>query len=517
MSWGLALYRLLRRPAAYSWVPLAVAASMASTWLAAVVLFVVGDIPGSGPIPSIYISFATLIGILVGQAVRELLHCPFSWGLPGLRRRLLPGALAVGLVVTLFAREIFTAVLAVFLLIAGLFFRVSSGAGDVWRSFPPFSLGLAAVTFMTFWIGVRPSVLNVVFVLLPVAAVSPWLFPWVSEHALSTIVVTAPLTVFLVRQTFGVAAARRQPFLFTRPLSGAAWSRGTTKVRSTGAQRARRTRRRGAVWGTTPLGNSTRRWIYAGWYENHGAAGRLVGALTVLIPAGAIAMFTGYLVATMFAAPSLWFTEGFGRWFLVPSSVVMAMRSIVIGSSILGIPLAVLALAYGSISLRRAVLYPRPRSELATVEYFGSLAETAVVTGLITAFLAGSWMVLVFLDYGFGGFDRWPPQVGREYGWLLALMRVLAAIVIAAPLVQYYRLCHIRAPQSPSPVAQLLTVFLLSAVITAAATMLALGSLRSLARQPLIVHVAIFATAALMTQYLYRRSLERYFARADLV
>jgi len=517
MRWGFALYRLLRRPAAYAWVPLSAAASMASTWLAAIVLFLVGDMPGSGPVPAVYISFATLIGVLVGQAVRELLHCPFSWGLPDLRRRMLPAALALGLVVALLAREIFTAVIGGSFLLVGLVSRVATSPLDIWRSFPPFSLGLAAVIFMAFWIGVRPSVLNIVFVLLPAAALSPWLLPWVAGHALITLAITTPLTMLLIRDTFGVAAARRQPFLPTRPLSGAAWSRGAVKAPAAGAGRVRRARRRGSMWGAAKLGDSMRGWIHAGWYENHGGGGQTVGALTVLIPAAAMMLFLGYLVATMIAAPRLWFTEGYGRWFLVPSSVVMAIRSIIIGSSLLGIPLAIFALSYGSISLRRPVLYPRSRRELADVEYFSSLAETAAVTGLVTAFIAGFWMLLVFLGFGARGFDRWPPQVGSEYGWLLALLRVLAVIVITAPIAQYYRLRHIRSPRARSPVAQLLAVFIITAVITAGGIMLAMNTLSLLAHRPLVLHLAVFATSALITQYLYRRALERYFARADLV
>ena len=101
MSGGGALFRLLLRPAALAWVPLSMLVSVVV--FAAVALFweiITGPYP---PFPRpewvhmVVWLFPALIGLLVGQAIKELQHCYFSWALPALRRRLLPGAVVIGL------------------------------------------------------------------------------------------------------------------------------------------------------------------------------------------------------------------------------------------------------------------------------------------------------------------------------------------------------------------------------------------------------------------------------------
>jgi len=518
MDWGAALFLLLRRPAAYSWVPLAGFASLVSVWLVAVWLFVIDARPGDGPAAPVYLSFATLIGLLVGQSIRELQHCQFSWGLPGLRKRLMPGAIVLGLVVSLFAREIFALMLRALF----VFVELLGGPGDdlfsIWRTFPPFSIGVVAVAFLGYWIGVRPSVANTLGVLLPAMLMSPWLSVLVAPNPLLAAAVTLPLSVFLIHDTFSVTAARQRPFLPTRPLSGVGWSRRAVRARGEQRPAGRRARSaRAGSWPTAKLGSSIPRWVRAGWYENHGWEGRLIGTLSVLVPASALAVLAAQLVTTMFAAPELWFTHGYGRLWEIPSSVYMAISSIVIGSTLLGVPLSVYTLAYAGISLRRPVLYPRSRSDQAEFEYWSGLVEAIAVTGFVAAVLFGLWISLVFLDYGVSGFNRWPAQVGSRFGWVLAVLRVLAVVFIAAPITQYYRLRHIRALGARSPVAQLLTVFALAAVIGVGGTMLSMQSLAALERYPLVLHVAVFATAAMIMQYLYRRAVHRHFAMTDLV
>ena len=516
---GAALFRLLRRPAAFAWLPLAAFASLAALVLLLVLMALFDQPPRRDQLVVILITLAALIGVLVGQSIRELQHCRFSWALPRLRARLLPGAVAIGLFVAVFAREILAVTLWLLLAAPMALFGNVEPFFALWHSLPSPTPATVAVTLLAFWIGVRPSAVNLIGVMAPMSVLSPLLAQVTPDGSILLALATAPLTLFLIHDTFSVAAARRRPFMPTRSLTGAPWGRGPAGHRGQPAPgRAwRRDAQRGSIWPSSPLGMSVGRWILAGWHENHGAAGRLVAALFLTMPCGAALLFLGMVLATMFESPALWFTTGYGRISMLPGSVEMAIISIVVGSMLIGVPMAVFCAAYGSISLRRVGLYPLSRRKLATIEYWSSLAETLVVTGFAAAVLMGLWALLVFVDYGKNGFDSWPPQAGSDHGWVLALMRSIAFTVIVTPLAQYYRLRHIRSPSARSPVAQLLTVMALSVMLTGLGIALALESLDALANHSLMLHAAIFITAAAVAQYIYQHAVERHFASADLV
>lgn len=517
MSVGAALVRLLRRPAALAWLPLAALASLAAMVLQYVLLALFDIVPRQNQLAVIDLTLAAWIGVLVGQSMKELQHCGFSWGLPRLRTRLLPGAMAVAAFVALFAREIFALTAWLALIVPMGLFGGQTGFASFWQSLPGLSPAMLALTFLAFWIGVRPSAVNLVGVVAPMFVLSPWITSLTPSGSILIALATAPLTLFLIVDTFSVAAARRRPFVPTCTLSGAPWGRNAARERPAIFRRATRRRARSSRWPSRPLGPSVGRWILAGWHENHGASGRVAALLFLLLPCAAALLFVGMIVETMFESPALWFATGYGQISLLPGSVHLSIVSIVVGSMIVGVPLATFCAAYGSISLRCIGLYPLSRRRRATIEYWSSLAETLVVAGFAGAVLMGLWAVLVFVDYGRSGFDSWPPQAGSDYGWVLALMRSVAFLLIVTPTAQYYRLRDIRSPSSGSPVVRLLTVMLLAALLTALGIAFALGSLDALADYALALHAAIFVTAAAVAQYGYRHAIERYFATADLV
>ena len=256
MSGGGALSRLLGRPATLAWVPLSgfaavsglVVASMA--WVALDASF-----PGTAPIVAnlalgrgspmavLVPMFSAMIGLLAGQAIKELQHCHFSWALPGLRRRLLPGALLMGMFVAVFGREILAG--GAFLVLAALQADPFRYLSAIWGAFPPASVGLAALAFLTFWIGVHPSVVNWTGVMAPLLIAIPLLENEVVSHPVLTVLATAPLTAFLIRETFSSGSARRRPFIPTRPLTGGGMRAGSRKRTATGGigSRSRRPRR----------------------------------------------------------------------------------------------------------------------------------------------------------------------------------------------------------------------------------------------------------------------------------
>jgi hypothetical protein len=510
---GAALYRLLLRPAAFAWVPLAALASLTLVGLMAVFLRLVVDSSVLSGIGALSWTLAALIGLLVGQAIKELQHCHFSWGLPGLRSRLLAGTLVVGGgVALLLNREVIVTVLWA----AQPLIRAISGSRPdllrAWAILPPLSLGLVAVLFLAFWIGVRPSPINLIGVMAPLVVFGPLLVDAVVSHGIFVASLSAPLTAFLIYDTFSARSARRRPFIPTQPLAGGAWSRSRKPLG--GLKPTPLTRGSGADWRVGRLGPSVHGWIRAGWHENHGQWGRIVQIAAVVVPISALVVLAGMLLPTFIATASLWLGTGVGTISPGYGGIAAAMKSIIIGSTLIAIPLAVFLAAYASISLQRVGLYPLARKQLASVEYWGSLVETLIITGMLAAILLGFW---TFLDQGLnaGRLARWPLRAGGEHGWVLVLMRPLAIAFIFIPLAQYFRLRFLRAPRAWSPVAQLVGVFALAALLTWAGTRIALASL--VIRLSLLVPGAIFTTAVLLSQYIYRRGVDRYFRNADLV
>jgi hypothetical protein len=512
---GSALYRLLLRPATFAWVPLAALVALTlGTLFSALLRSYVGAPASSGRMGTVGWTLAAFIGLLVGQAIKELQHCHFSWGLPDLRRRLLAGSLVVGgSVALLLTREAFvTGLWAASPLILAL------GGNEpnllrAWTFLPPLSLGLVAVSFLAFWIGVRPSAVNLVGVMAPLLVLGPFLVDPVVSHGTFAAGLAAPLTAFLIYETFSVRSARRRPFIPTQPLAGGAWSRGRKpldSLRPTGL-----TRGKGADWRFGRLGPSLADWIRAGWHENHGQWGRTVQVAAVVVPITGLSLLAWMLLNTFIVSPLLWLGFGTTGVYRSVGAFAATVESIIIGSTLIAIPFAVFFASYASISLRRASLYPLARHRLAGIEYWGSLVETLMITGLLAAILLGFWIFLLDHAANVRGVARWPMRAGGDHGWVLVLMRPLAIAFILTPVAQYFRLRFLRAPRGWSPVAQLLGVFALTALLTWGGTLGARASI--VIPFPVLFHGAILATAALLSQYIYRREVDRYFRKADLV
>lgn len=514
---GAPLYRLLRRPAAYAWLPLALMVAFTVIVLGFFLASVIGQTRRTPPLAGTLWVYAAFLGLLVGQAIKEVMHCRFSWGLPRLRPRLLAGTLLLGTFVALFTREIVFTMITIGAVLLGLIGGNLPGVvdlADIWTVFPGKSLGLFALSFLTFWIGVRPSPANLLGVMVPIVLMSHWLGDWVADHGIVTAAMASPLIAYLVYATFGIETARRRPFIETQPLAGGAWARSESRGRGPRSVRRRALSRR--HWRPKELGKTLQGWVKAGWYENHGWAGRTEAVLVLVIPATTALLLAWTVARTFVAAPGFWLGAGFESGSaVVPSRVLASMGSLTFGSMILGLPVAACCAVYGSISLRKCHLYPLSRHQLAEVEYWSSLAEALVAVGLVTAMLHGFWMVTA-LGGGNRRFGLWSRVLGGESGWMLVLFYPVFLMIVALPVFQYFRLRHVRAPAARSPVVQLLTFFALTAVLTAISTMAASVILRSLVRSPFLLHIVVLVTAAMISQYLYRRALDRYFARVDL-
>ena len=96
MSGGGALFRLLGRPATLAWVPLSGFAAVSALVVASMAWVALdASFPGTAPIVAnlalgrgspmavLVPMFSAMIGLLAGQAIKELQHCHFSWALPG--------------------------------------------------------------------------------------------------------------------------------------------------------------------------------------------------------------------------------------------------------------------------------------------------------------------------------------------------------------------------------------------------------------------------------------------------
>ena len=511
MNTGVAMYRLLRRPVTLAWIPLAALIAISATAFASVIWIALGE-RAPGPGVAFSWTFAALIGLLVGQAINEAQHCQFAWMLPRLRSRLFPGALVLGLIVSLGPREIASAV-AVLAYPFVLF--VTGNTLDVigiWESLGAVSVGAFAISFMFFWIGVRPSAVNLIGVAAPVVLLIPFLDAPVASYGALALVLSAPLTTFLIYDTFSTRAARARPFRATRPLSGGA-SAANRKLLA-GPQPSRLHVGRNRNWRFDRLDRRLHGWIRAGWLENHGHWGTGTRRAAIAVAGSAYLALSWMVLSTVIAAPEVWLQTGFGRQVVIPRGVVATMGSIIIASIVAGVPIAVFFATYASISLRRAGFYPLSRQRLAAVEYWGSLFEAALVCGLLAAIFLGFWMFVDLLDA-----DRvagWPRRVGGENGFVLALLRPLALIFVVIPVAQYFRLRRMRNPKPWSPVAQLLGVFGIATVLSWMAAFSALSSIWILPRHPLSVHAAVFLAAGLLSQYIYRQEVDRYFRTADL-
>ena len=516
MSWGGALYRLLRRPAVLAWIPLAGFASVSAMLAVAMVwLWVDFSLPGAArivanlafgdgaPMSVLVLAFSTMTGMFVGQAIKELQHCHFSWALPELRRRLLPGALLVGLIVAVFAREILSgvALLALAILQADPMRYLLA----FWEAFPPASVGLAALAFMAFWIGIRPSLANCVGVMAPLLVSIPLLENAIIAHPLVTVMATAPLTAFLIHETFSVGSARARPFIATKTLTGGG-QRASTRTRRRGAPA------RDAAWRINYLGDQLINWLRAGAYENHGFRPATVRIASILVAAVATS-YLGWRVLDVW-----WTTPGASYWNLYGRALpgrggYPSLSSLVsTNSTFIAVSLAVLLACYASISLSRRSLYPLARRQLARIEFWGSVAETLIICGLMIAVLIVFWTFMPLAEPG-----AWRRELGGPYGWMALLLRPLATVFMLTPIAQLFRLRYIRGPVRWSMVRERISVIALVLILTYVGGSIVVLSYYVLPATSLLGDVLLFGAVGLLFQSAYQRLVEWHFATADLV
>lgn len=508
MRRGGALPGLLWRPAALAWIPLSACVALAVAMFGTFVWWQILGNSIQRPVSArtLVWVFPALIGLLVGQATKELQHCHFSWALPALRRRLLRGAVVVGLVVAVSTREILTA------LMAPLMFALGSDPArqlqEVWLALPSVSVGAVAVAFMAFWIGVRPSAVSWLGVMAPLIVFSAPLTDVVAYRPILALAVTTPLTAFLIHQAFGVSSARRRPFIFTKPLVGGGKRIDQPQAWTTG-------KAWGAVWRIEQLGDDVANWVRAGVYENHGFRNPVVRVAGVLIPAMVATFMIVHLVVPLLfdgAAASIWNPRGTAsvglRRFLRLSSPLFGF------SPIVAIPISVVLAAYASISLTRRASYPLSRRQMARVEFWGSLVENLVICGLLTALLIGFWS----FAYGLGvtGSRTLLARLGYS-SWVPFLLGPMGVVFLLMPITQLFRLHHLRAPIGWSSVRQLIEIMGLMFVLTVLGTLVSTRTFGSAPMLSLLVDGPLFVVAAVLAQVAYRRLVDRYFATADLV
>jgi len=503
---GAPLYRLLWRPATLAWIPTAaICAFIPMVFVLSIRLaFGLPELELSAGRAIQVLTLVAMMGLLVGQIVRELQHCPWSWAVPSLRRRLLPGVVLLGVLTALFARETWV--------LLAIPFEIGSrnAARDLyrfWNDFPPLSTGVFALYFLAFTAAVRPVPATIAGLLTGVFLADE-LTRAAAAHQAVAMLAAAVLVPVLLYHTLGASAARRRPFLPTRLLSGPV----TTAARAPAPLRAGG----GAQWKLAQLGAEPLDWLRAGVFENHGYRTSFVRVGTVAIAAaglGYVALQT--LLGAFLGATALWS----GIYANAGRNIPDAIMSLTIVSALVTVPLAVFLTGFGSISLTRAPFYPLSRGQLAKIEFWGSLAEATVVTGLMAALLTAFWTSVYNEVWGYVAFGStvWERLTGSSTAWVPALTRPLALVFLIAPIVQLFRLRYLRAAAPRNRIVVFIAVVALTAALTFAG-LIAMGWANVLApRYSLIVDVPVFAALAIVSQLLYRRGVERYFATADLI
>ena len=152
---------------------------------------------------------------------------------------------------------------------------------------------------------------------------------------------------------------------------------------------------------------------------------------------------------------------------------------------------------------------------MARTEFWGSLAENAIICGFLAALLIGFWSFL-YGGLGFEGSARWPAWVGGHNGWIPFLLRPLAVVFLLTPIAQWFRLRYIRAPVGWSAVRRLVNVVGLMIGLTVLAMVLGSRTFGFVPRLALFVDGPIVALLVL-SQVAYLLQVRRYFATADLV
>jgi hypothetical protein len=510
MMWegsGAALYRLLWRPATLVWLPTAAICAFIP------MLFVVTlrsalelnfDDNAGAAIQAV--TLVAMMGLLVGQIVRELQHCAWSWAVPSLRWRLAPGVLLIGVLMALFVREVWT------LLAVPVEIWSRNPARDLfrfWRQFPPLSASVFALYFLTFTAALRITPRTIAGLVTGVFFAHE-LTQAAAAHAVSAILAAAVLSPVLLYQALSANAARRQPFIPTRSLSGPvrAVAKAPTPLRAGG----------GAQWKLPHLGAQPLDWLRAGAFENHGYRTSFVRVATLAIATtgiGYVALQTLLVAFFAFLGPT---TTGLGIYGGASGQLLDAIMSLTIVSVIITVPLAVFLTGFASISLTRAPFYPLSREQRAGIEYWGSLAEATVLTGLMAALLAAFWTSVYNELWGYVGFRSavWERLAGSSTAWVPALSRPLAFVFLTAPMVQLFRLRYLRAPSAWNRIVVFIAVVALTAALTLGGVIAMGWTNLLLPRYSLIIDVPPFAVLALLSQLLYRRRVERYFATADL-
>lgn len=510
MSSGGALFRLLWRPVALAWFPLGALCSVTAMMGAALFweIGVAGKYGAVSAVGTVQWMFPAMIGLLVGQAIKELQHCHFSWALPALRRRLLPGAVTVGLIVSLASREILVGMFSPLL----FFFarRPEREIAEAWQAFPSLSIGVVVVSFMAFWIGVRSSKVTWLVVMAPLVLFSTPITRAVGEFPLLAITLTAPLTAFLMYRTFSASAARRQPFIGTKPLSGDV--RRADQRRRLPAIRGGR----GAVLRVQHLGDDVANWVRAGIYENHGFRHPVVRGAAVSIALVSAVYMISHTIGWLFASDI--------SSYAVIRRAFTSAQAVMILSPIIAVPLSVLLTVYCSISLTRRVNYPLSRERMADIEFWGGLVESLIICGVLTALLIGYWS-FAFGGLGLEGSRAWPTSAGGRGGWIPLLVRPVVLVFLLMPVTQLFRLRYVRAPNDWGSIRLLINMIGLMIVLTTVVVVVGGNTTTSAGWIPLrasirefslLVDVQILALAVLV-QMAYRRLVNWHFRTADLV
>ncbi len=444
--------------------------------------------------------FPAMIGILVGQSIKELQHCHFSWLLPGLRRRLFFGALIIGVLVV-FTRDILVFLAFVLGLLRDVPLR---HIADFWDAFPPISLGLASLAFLAFWIGVRPTALRSVGVMGPLVLFVPFIESTVLAHPFLTAVATAPVIAFLMYDAFRAESARERPFLATMSLTYGGVRAGRRKAAAV-------PQLGGTPWHVAYLGDRVANWLRAGWYENYGYLPPVAGIAAVASAAVAIG-WVGWQVLELW-----WTSPGASIWNLYygvtrrpgppPSTLVM----VALTSTAVGLGLAAPIACYSSISLTPRRAYPLSRRRLARVESWAGGAECLVLCGLVAAALIAFWTAIIAAGPGLP-----LSRLGGSSLWLPILLRPLAAVLILLPIAQFFRLRYIRGPVRWSVIRQRLSVAGLVLCLVYLGTSIVSFSYLVLPVVSVSTDIFLLGAIVLVSHGLYRRAVDRYFAIADL-
>jgi len=426
-------------------------------------------------------------GWLAGAVVQEFQHTSFAFGLPGVRSRIQTGFLTAGLAVTLVVMSGIALSGATPQRLPALFF-VSLGA---------YCLGGIFFDPLSAWL----TGMNGIIVLFVVAA-SDRAARLSADHPWMTIVIAVAVGAVSVQRLFARSTFRRKPFRLTSPLPG---FYSLERVREIEHRRKMKQASSGNGWHAGYLGDNLWRWVRAAVHEARGANGWRSFVRTIAKSWGLGALI---LIYAWTDKGEMSLGEAVAR--TLHDALLRSPHHPQFGDDGGPYPLVALAIAaagvasalFSPVAFNEGMSHPLSREQRATVLFRGGLVEGAIFLFVVAPCL-----------FAVGQLTGW--FVGHEihFDFMPFFFRVLLITLILMPLVHRGRLQLHAATRRKAENGMVLVIFGVTGFVVAVC-ICAWISARILPAPG--AELTVLAVALLVSQWVYRSNLARYYKTADL-